>query len=338
MSFSTFTIPSSTTIVPVDTRTTNRKVIQLPVASTNQGRILIFKDFYGTTSNSTFTISTIGLDLIDDFNSRYTFSNAFGGMEFLSDGIRSWRTVSLYTGGLTPAAVGGFQPTQIPGLTGWYDGSDSATITVTGTQVTQWLDKSGSNNTITPLPGNSNATLQPAYQNGRSVLNFSGNNLYRAVTGSGRYPSDVYLVIQLKSISRYDVVAIGELGGDSFNSLTLGEFATARWHNGSSGFSRTPNCVSPVDETSTSFLLMEWSLANNNFLIRRNGTQLVQTASYTYSLSGNSCFQIGYRHTDRSSSDVPLNAYIAEILCYNTQLNTSNQVLVQDYLTSKWGI
>jgi hypothetical protein len=129
---------------------------------------------------------------------------------------------------LTPAAVGGFQPTQIPGLTGWYDGSDSATITVTGTQVTQWLDKSGSNNTITPLPGNSNATLQPAYQNGRSVVNFSGNNLYRAATGSGRYPSDVYLVIQLKSISRYDVVAIGELGGDSFNSLTLRRIRTGK--------------------------------------------------------------------------------------------------------------
>jgi hypothetical protein len=80
-----------------------RKVLYLPTVSTNAGRFLMFKDYYGTASNSTFTLSTLGLDLLDDYNWRYTFSNAFGSMQLVSDGFRSWRTVGLYNGDLTPS-------------------------------------------------------------------------------------------------------------------------------------------------------------------------------------------------------------------------------------------
>ena len=102
--FSTITIPDNTSIIPVDTRLV-QKVLYLPVVSTNQGRLLMFKDYYGTSSNSTMTFSTIGMDLIDDYNWSYTFSNAFGSMAFISDGLRSWRTMGLYDGSLTPSVT-----------------------------------------------------------------------------------------------------------------------------------------------------------------------------------------------------------------------------------------
>lgn len=109
MSFSTVTIPATVSMISVDTRRVP-KVLYLPTVSTNIGEILYFKDFYGTASNSSFTLSTTGLDLIDDFNSRYTFSNAFGALSLLSDGIRSWRVLHFYDGSLTPSdqfATGG---------------------------------------------------------------------------------------------------------------------------------------------------------------------------------------------------------------------------------------
>ena len=102
--FSTITIPDNVSIVLVDTRNV-QEVLYLPVVSTNQGRLLFFKDYYGTSSNSTITFSTIGRDLIDDYNFRYTFSNSFGSMAFISDGGISWRTTNLYDGSLTPAAA-----------------------------------------------------------------------------------------------------------------------------------------------------------------------------------------------------------------------------------------
>jgi hypothetical protein len=103
MSFCNITIPSQFSLIPVDTRTDNLKVLLLPTVSTNLGLYLTFKDYYGTASNSTFNISTTGMDLIDDINNRYTFSNRAGSISFLSDGILSWRTIGFYNGALSPA-------------------------------------------------------------------------------------------------------------------------------------------------------------------------------------------------------------------------------------------
>lgn len=118
--FSTITIPNNTAIIPVDTRLV-RKVLYLPTVSTNSGRYLLFKDYYGTASVSTFTISTTGTDLIDDVNVLYTFSNSYGGISFLADGLRSWRTLDFYNGALTPLnvfATGGTQTTaSVGGMT-----------------------------------------------------------------------------------------------------------------------------------------------------------------------------------------------------------------------------
>jgi hypothetical protein len=103
MSFSTVTIGPRASVIPVDTRTIP-KVLYLPTVSTNQGRYLMFKDYYGTSVASSFTLSTTGTDLIDDFNPSYAFSNAFGSISFVSDGLRSWRTLNLYNGGVTPTS------------------------------------------------------------------------------------------------------------------------------------------------------------------------------------------------------------------------------------------
>lgn len=134
MSFSTVTIPAGISVIPVDTRTV-RKVLYLPTVSTNSGRYLFFKDYYGTASNSTFTVSTTGTDLLDDYNSLYTFSNAFGGVSLISDGLRSWRMFSLYNGGLTPS-IQSFTSTAasyLPLLTNATDvGTIPQTVTTNG--------------------------------------------------------------------------------------------------------------------------------------------------------------------------------------------------------------
>lgn len=107
--FSTINVPQNVSVIPVDTRGNNLKVLYLPTVSTNQGRFLLFKDYYGTSSNSSFTISTTGTDLIDDYNCLLSFSNAFGSVSLLADGGSSWRTIGMYDGLTTPAQPGGGQ-------------------------------------------------------------------------------------------------------------------------------------------------------------------------------------------------------------------------------------
>lgn len=103
MAFSTTTVGPSATVLAVDTRTLP-KVVLLPTVSTNAGRFLVFKDYYGTAANSSITVSTTGTDLIDDFNWTVRLTSSFMTMSFLADGLRSWRTTGWYNGGLTPAA------------------------------------------------------------------------------------------------------------------------------------------------------------------------------------------------------------------------------------------
>jgi hypothetical protein len=93
-------IPTNTSIIVIDTRLVS-KTITLPYVTLNPGRVLFLKDYYGTTAQSTLTITVQGSDLIDDYNTTYIFSNNFGSVTFISDGITSWRTTGFYDGGLS---------------------------------------------------------------------------------------------------------------------------------------------------------------------------------------------------------------------------------------------
>lgn len=97
-------IPQNTNLILVDTRAISKRFI-LPSVQENPGRILVIKDYYGASRNSTITITTQGSDLIDDYNTNYTFSNAYGTLTFISDGFASWRMTGLYSGALSFASA-----------------------------------------------------------------------------------------------------------------------------------------------------------------------------------------------------------------------------------------
>lgn len=105
MSVTNVTIPTAQSFILVDTRTGPNKVLFLPTASTFQGRYLSIKDYYGNASASTLTISTTGLDRIDQRGIRYTLASSFGSVMLLSDGLRSWNMLGLYEGGDTATAA-----------------------------------------------------------------------------------------------------------------------------------------------------------------------------------------------------------------------------------------
>lgn len=232
-----------------------------------------------------------------------------------------------------------FSPRSITGCSLWFDATDSSTITLSSGSLTQWNDKSGNGKNFTAVSGFANATVSSAYQNGLNVFNFSGNGLYRTPAGSAVYPQDAYIIVALKSTTAHvDVLGMGDTATDNFNSLTFAESAASKWHNGSSGGAR--QTISDTTETSTSFLLMQWSIANGNYLLRRNGTQLIQASrTYSFNNSSTAIFQIGYRHTDNVyGSFANFSGYIGEIAVFNSQLGTTDRQNIESYLAQKWGL
>ena len=244
----------------------------------------------------------------------------------------------------TSKSIWNFDPRSVPGCVLWLDASDSTTITRSGSNMTQWADKSILGNTMTAFSNFSNVTVSSNYQNGLNVLNFSGAGVYQAPVSSGVYPVDVYLILALKDTTTHvDVFSVeSSNAGAEFNSLSFGEYTASRWHNGSDGFFRTPNTVSTSNETSTSFLLMNWSISNSNYIIRRLGTELKQTTSYTFTFPSDSRFQLGFRVNPNvfspSNTAGPFRGYIGEIIAFNSQLETTKQQQIEGYLSWKWGL
>jgi hypothetical protein len=220
----------------------------------------------------------------------------------------------------------------------WLDASDSSTITTTAGKVTQWRDKSGWANHVSPVGIYSNATVQSAYQNGLDVLNFTGNNMYATANGAAFYPYECFVVLALKSLVRTDIIGVGSTSSDNYNSLTFSDSTALRWQNGSTTNSRTPATIAPANETSTSFLILGWSLRDNKFRLFRNGAALSSTASYTFTLTAASRIQIGARQTFSSVPDIQCNMYLAEILMFDGELPANDRRQVEYYLANKWGL
>jgi len=218
---------------------------------------------------------------------------------------------------------------SIPGLVAWYDGADPSGIgnAREGELVKTWADKSGNNNhMISQIPGQFTS-------NGIRFL----KSWYRSTKPISAFPIDVYCVVKLNELNRpNDIIGYGQIASDNFNSLTFGEFKPGLWHNGSSYFQRTPNAASSSAETSTTFLLMQWSIANNNFYINRNGSNIMRSTAYTWN-PGNPYLTIGNRVAWAATGN-ELTGTVSEVIVFNNQLGSDNKKKVEDYLNDKWNI
>ena len=227
---------------------------------------------------------------------------------------------------------------SIAGLTNWYDASNpngNGKIPANGETIKTWVDKSPrANNMIAQKAG----IYTTNGQNGLGTVKFN-KSWYRTVTANADYPFNAFIVVKLDTLSKpLDIMTCGSRSRDNFNSLTFNEHPTAkgRWHNGSSGFSRTPKAVANVTENATGFLIMQWSLTNNNFYIYRNGVEIMKTNAYTWGRPSDPEFALGTRHHDGRSH--LLEGSIAEVAIFNNQLTTDNRQKVEGYLAWKWGI
>jgi Concanavalin A-like lectin/glucanases superfamily len=240
----------------------------------------------------------------------------------------------------------GFDPRSIPGCITWLDASDpktllSASPASSGTpvgangSVNFWFDKSAASNHLTVGTAGS-PTRTISYSNNLDAVRFQGNYM-NGNSSSGNYPIDLFVIVSLSNTSHaWDVCTVGSISNGSFNSLTFGEFAVSNWHNGSDYFNRTSNAISSNIESSTSLLLMEWSIADSNYVIRRNGTTIMKNNVYTYAPIQQSIFAVGIRNPNVGTTGNNLYGYIGEIVAFNTQLTSLDRTKIEGYLANKW--
>ena len=221
-----------------------------------------------------------------------------------------------------------FDIKYLDGLQIWLDGMDPLVNNTTpsdGTSIQMWKDKSGNGNDL-------KAQKPATYTTSSNSLNFN-KSLYNSIN-TLIFPIDVYIIVKLNDTNGpFDICGLAPNNGDDFNSLTFGEIKRGHWHNGSSNFSRTHNAIASSNETSNEFLLMQWSLADNNFTINRNGKQIMFTNSYTWNKNPK-YFQLGSRFYNDAGNN--LIGSISEVIVLDKRADNITRQKIEGYLAWKW--
>ena len=215
----------------------------------------------------------------------------------------------------------------------WLDASDRTTVITSGSNVTQWSDKSGAGNHMTQGVAANQPILCTSVLNGLNVINFgvssfmqnTGIAVPRAYTIFGvgytnaSYTVSIYNVFTRMVSSIVDTVlffgAFGNINADFTGSTT--------WNDAAYNYPYVNvDSWSIKGMTNTGAGTGQTSYVNGTPQIAKTGNNVATTGLYL------GCF-----------NNVQFwNGPMAEILIYNGVLSTNDRQAVEGYLAWKWGL
>jgi hypothetical protein len=213
----------------------------------------------------------------------------------------------------------------------WLDSTDASTITLNGSNVSQWNDKSGYGNNVQQTT----ASKQPLYTtyNGKPAIQFGGDDYFTTVSNFPALTSYTIFVA-----CRYNAVGAGSdtLGLYSFGTPPSNRVIMSKPNDQSYlRIDHPPTSASYTDKTITTSPLVQtakWTGSQTRLYI--NGS-----LSTTILGSSNALFSdIGAVGAYNNSGLLPLQGHIFEFIVYGRELNDSDRGAIETYLTNKWGI
>jgi hypothetical protein len=260
--------------------------------------------------------------------------------------IRQAAAQSYYPGGLGNS-----------NLVFWLDANNSSSITQNGSnQVSQWSDRSGNGyNFKQSTSGNMPVYGATAGPNSRPALTFTSTSAQYlslaslpAVSFTGGTSAFVQASFNASQTS-YGWERIFDLGnGQSSNNITFGRYGSSanfyyEGFNGSSGdqtyttsnpiVNGTSNIYEAVHQGGTAGTLTSVAHYRAGTTLSDNGAAGSSSAYVHAAITRTS----NYVGRSNWSVDNYLSGTISEILLYNTAFNTTQRVIMENYLWAKWG-
>ena len=233
-----------------------------------------------------------------------------------------------------------FLPTSIDGLQMWMDASDSsaASMTLSGSTVTVWKDKSGLGNNTTARSGT--ATLTSSAINGKSAISMAGGYftgpLATANTGTQLHAFAV-LTIDSSSGIWPRPLALGRPGVNDYDSSTT-TFAIIRYSGSQAvGIGRAGQYLSASFPAYSSAFLVQSSHNGSTEYMSVNGNLTVSSASTGQSGNFN-ITSYGLGVNTNTGDYFVWNGYYGEVMYFNVQLSDANRQKIEGYLAWKWGL
>lgn len=212
----------------------------------------------------------------------------------------------------------------VAGYVGWWDASDTATITESGGAVSAWADKSASGFDVSQSTAGNKPTTGAATINGRNVLSFATNDfLARATTPSWSLVAlTIFAVWELTTTGTYQVVIEDSAGSNSVNVLNTDVGYMAE----SAGIAVT-GVGSAMGLHQYTAVYISGGTQSKLF---RDGAQDGATSS-----TGSATWT-GLTIGSRAGS-YPTNGKLAEFIVYDSALGTTDREAVEAYMKAKWG-
>lgn len=237
---------------------------------------------------------------------------------------------------------GGFSPDDIAGLSLWLDADDGSTLTLSGSNVTQWDDKSSNGYNVSQGTTSRQPTLQTGVLNSKDGVRFDGtddalfNDSAASIASGNDVPVTIFTVYKLLSSGTNEY---GVVFGNSTSIQPLLCLMTAS--NTMSAQQRTDagGLTNAVSTTSAlAYRCQTTQLTSSNLVVYNNKTQ-IKSSSFTPAQTTFDTFTVGaWRRSTQMNGVAFMNCDICELLIYDSALSTSDREQVADYLTDKWAL
>ena len=219
-----------------------------------------------------------------------------------------------------PSSALPFLPTNISGCALWLDAADLSSITLSGSSVIQWNDKSGNNR-------NASGGVSPTFLTNGVI--FNGTSQYLATTYSAVPSSEsVFVVVTWTGTAdqNYCIIGTSATNGRNYNVLKLGGSNVIKWDKwGVAGYASTPGVLANVRFLSSGIYNGTTGTTGLN-----GGAQSTAEA-FTFSGSG-------ITHIGTGVLGDWFTGTINEIIIYNRAVTVVERQQVEGYLASKWAL
>jgi hypothetical protein len=264
-------------------------------------------------------------------------------------GLALWLDASsadtLYTTDAGPVTAVS-SPLDITGCALWLDGADSsaASMTLDGTAVSTWKDKSGNGRDFTAT-STARPTLTASAINSRSAVTFNGST--STLTGNTAAQDVIrnlagYTVF---TVLRTATVAAGErlaFGVGATVLFRIGQQDSRPFMGGRRVSADTLESVTgTASDLSVGAAFIQTASVNHtsqSLTGLRNGATFASDATYMASGSSENVASSVSVGTQAGGTYGFWNGDIAEIVVFNTALSTADRARVEAYLAAKWGI
>jgi hypothetical protein len=218
-------------------------------------------------------------------------------------------------------------PTRISTV-GWWDASDSSTVTTSGTVVTQWRDKSGNSLHLAPVSGSTGPATNTITQNSLNVLDFDGDCLE-----NNTFSHDISNPIYIAFLVELDSTVVTQYFLWAGTDNNANRSAIRKRSNGLvEVFGRLEDTnttfVSFGTPTRGAFHILVAKIHGSNAVTYLNGSQTQTGNSGVHNLN---TFNLG--HAEGESQN--FTGKFAEVTAFT---DGNDRQKIEGYLAHKWGI